>query len=36
MSHSLDAHNRADGGGLKRLAPGETLKGTMRMAWARA
>ncbi|SNY93367.1 aldose 1-epimerase [Cohaesibacter sp. ES.047] len=29
MSHAIDAHNQAGGGGLQRLAPGGTLSGTM-------
>lgn len=35
MSHSADAHHHADGGGLKRLAPGESLAGRVRMRWGR-
>ncbi|MGH6883636.1 MAG: hypothetical protein ACREFM_22125, partial [Hypericibacter sp.] len=35
MSHSADAHHHADGGGLKRLSPGETLSGAMRMRWSK-
>jgi aldose 1-epimerase len=30
MSHSADAHNMASGGGLVRLAPGESLSGSVR------
>jgi aldose 1-epimerase len=33
MSHSADAHHHQDGGGLKRLVPGETMTGTVRMSW---
>lgn len=36
MSHSADGHNQADGGGLRRLAPGETLAGAFRMRWTKA
>lgn len=31
MSHAANAHNLTQGGGLKRLAPGETLHQTMRL-----
>ncbi len=31
MSHSANAHNLPDGGGLRRLAPGETLSGSIRL-----
>ena len=34
MSHSVDGHNRADGGGLRRLAPGERLAGAVRFTVA--
>ncbi len=30
MSHSVDAHHAADGAGLRRLAPGERLEGSVR------
>ncbi|WP_413989738.1 aldose 1-epimerase [Labrys okinawensis] len=36
MSHSADAHHHADGGGLKRLAPGEGMAGKVRMRWMKA
>lgn len=40
MSHGVDAHNMSDGGGLRRLAPGEWLRGSIRLtaelsAWKR-
>jgi len=31
MSHSANAHNLPDGGGLRRLAPGESLRGEIRL-----
>jgi aldose 1-epimerase len=31
MTHTVDGHNLADGGGLRRLAPGETMKGALRL-----
>jgi len=31
MSHSANAHNLSDGGGLRRLAPGESLSGSIRL-----
>lgn len=31
MSHAADAHHHPDGGGLRRLAPGETLSGSVRL-----
>lgn len=31
MSHSANAHNLPDGGGLRRLAPGESLSGMIRL-----
>jgi aldose 1-epimerase len=34
MSHSIDDHNRPDGGGLRRLAPGERLTGSVRFTLA--
>ena len=34
MSHSVDGHNRADGGGLRRLTPGARLAGTVRFTVA--
>ncbi len=34
MSHSVDAHNMASGGGLRRLGPGESLSGALRCTWA--
>lgn len=34
MSHSIDDHNKAEAGGLKRLAPGERLTGAVRFTLA--
>ncbi|GJE69191.1 aldose 1-epimerase [Methylorubrum podarium] len=34
MSHSIDDHNKPDGGGLQRLAPGEHLCGAVRFTLA--
>jgi len=34
MSHSANGHHHADGGGLKRLAPGESLEGSVKMNWS--
>ena len=31
MSHGANAHNLSDGGGLRRLAPGESLMGGIRL-----
>ena len=31
MSHSANAHNLPDGAGLRRLAPGESLSGSIRL-----
>ncbi|CAH1654294.1 aldose 1-epimerase [Chelatococcus asaccharovorans] len=33
MSHTANAHNLAGDGGLRRLAPGESLTGSMTIAW---
>jgi len=34
MSHSPNAHNLADGGGLRRLAPGEAMSARLRLTWS--